>query len=422
MESRKPQVLEEKSPANPSRRSFIARLGQVGALTALGSPLFTSEAFAQSAPAAAPADPLGTVPNSVVMGEKDAVMKIHSERPLTASASAEFLNDSVTPNKRLFIRNNLLTPEIDAAAHKLKVTGLVEKPLEFTMDELKKLPNVTIQAMLECAGSGRTAYQPTPRGTSWPPTGGMGCPQWTGVRLRDILEAAKVKPGAVHVAFVGADFSAVATAAPVVRSIPMSKAMEANTLLAWAVNGEPLPKVHGFPLRALVPGWAGSASGKWLKEVQVLDAPFKGTYMDDSYRIPPHAIAPGEKMPSGAVSAEAWPVKSIITSPTNGAKFKVGSKVVFEGKAWAGDNAVRKVEISLDEGVTWQRADLTRQGDKYAWRQFSFEFTPEKPDYVTCLARATDNQGNVQPIIAAWNPLGYYWNGIHRVGVTIERA
>jgi DMSO/TMAO reductase YedYZ molybdopterin-dependent catalytic subunit len=250
----------------------------------------------------------------------------------------------------------------------------------------------------------------------------MGCPRWTGVPLKDILARAGVKPGAVHVAFVGADFGAVATAPPMIRSIPVAKAMEPSTLVAWAMNGEPLPRVHGFPLRTVTPGWAGSASCKWLQEIRVLDAPFKGTYMDDSYRIPPYPIAPGGKMPPGAVMAEAWPVKSIITSPAGGSSVKLGSRILFEGKAWAGDNAVSRVDISLDEGVTWQRAQLAPQGDKYAWRQFSFEHTPNGPGYVTCLARASDDKGNVQPIVAPWNPLGYYWNGIHRVGVMVESA
>jgi DMSO/TMAO reductase YedYZ molybdopterin-dependent catalytic subunit len=409
---------------------FLKSAGRLGALLAVGSAALNLEATAQtpaSAPTASPAPapelPGPVVSNAAVIAEKDPVMKVLTERPLTANATAENLNDAVTPANRLFIRNNLLTPDLQAAGHTLTIKGLVDKQMTLTYDDLKKtFPAVTAQGMLECAGSGRTAFSPLPKGTPWNPSGGYGCPKWTGARLRDILKAAGVKPGAVHVAFFGADFGELPTAKPVVRSIPMSKALEPNTLVAWAINGEPLPKVHGFPLRMIVPGWVGSASIKWLVGIEVLDAPFKGTYMDDSYRVPAHPIAPGEKMPKDTVSTEAWPVKSVITMPAPAAKFKVGDSIAVAGKAWAGDHGITKVEISLDEGVTWRQAVLAKTGDKYAWRMFTLTIKPKRQGYLTILARATDSKGNVQPIAAAWNPLGYFWNGIHRVGVTIEQA
>lgn len=409
---------------DPGRRLFMERVTQAGALAVVAGPWLSAEALAQAA--ASPSPPVaipGTLPSADIMAGKDAAVKMLTERPLTASPTAAFLHDMVTPTNRMFIRNNLLTPDLDAATHRLKVLGLVDKTLEFDLEDLKRnFPSVTTQAMLECAGAGRTAFSPTPRGTPWPPTGGMGCPMWTGVRLRDVLKAAGLKSGAVHVAFFAADFGEVPTAPPMVRSIPVAKAMEPNTLLAWAMNGEPLPKVHGYPLRVVVPGWAGSASIKWLVRVEVLDAPFKGTYMDDSYRMPAYPVAPEERMPKETVMTEAWPVKSIITLPAPGARFKVNEPVMIAGKAWAGDNDVAKVEISFDEGATWRRAKLTRPRDKYAWRPFSYEWTPTRRGYVTVLARATDDQDNVQPLVARWNPLGYYWNGVHRVGFIIESA
>jgi DMSO/TMAO reductase YedYZ molybdopterin-dependent catalytic subunit len=416
---------------------FLRSAGRLGALLAAGSAASLGLAAAAQttqtpadAPAssptatpAAPALPGPVVSNAAVIAEKDPLMKVLTERPLTANVTAEHLNDAVTPANRLFIRNNLLTPDLQAAGHTLTIRGLVERERSFTLDELKSaFPAVTRQGMLECAGSGRTAFSPVPKGTPWNPSGGYGCPRWTGARLRDVLKAAGVRPGAVHVAFFGADFGELPTAKPVVRSIPMSKALESNTLVAWAVNGEPLPKVHGFPLRMIVPGWVGSASIKWLVGIDVLDAPFKGTYMDDSYRVPAHPIGPGEKMPKETVSTEAWPVKSVITLPAQGAKFRLGESIAVSGKAWAGENSIMKVEVSLDEGATWKQAALAQPGDKYAWRQFSFTAKPRREGYMTILARATDSKGNVQPIIAAWNPLGYFWNGIHRVGVTIEKA
>jgi hypothetical protein len=144
--------------------------------------------------------------------------------------------------------------------------------------------------------------------------------------------------------------------------------------------------------------------------------------MDDSYRVPAHPISPGEKMPKESVSTEAWPVKSVITAPAPGAKVKTGGMFTVAGKAWAGENSIAKVEISIDEGATWKRATLAKAGDKYAWRMFSLPVTAARPGYLTILARATDSKGIVQPIVSTWNPLGYFWNGIHRVGIVVEKA
>jgi len=402
--------MEKENKPHHSRRSFLAGLASAGALAALAA----REAAAQQPPP-------GTLSNDAIKADKSKAMQWHSERPLTGSAPAHEHDFAFTPNDRMFVRNNLLTPALDIHSHKLTLKGLVDKELTFSVFELAKaFPTVTIAGMLECAGSGRSAYKPTASGTPWLETGGMGCPKWGGVRLRDVLQAAGVKPNGAHVAGQGGDPGAVATAAPVIRSIPMRKAMDENTLIAWAMNGEPLPHVHGHPLRLVVPGWVGSASTKWLHTITVLDAPFKGTYMDSSYRVPRHPVQPGTKMPPDAVSAGAWPIKSMITFPAPNATFKGGQPIAVRGKAWVGEGAVERVEISTDEGKTWQAASLERNGDKYAWRAFSYEHRPQRPGYVTFLARAWDDRGNAQPAIPAWNPLGYFWNGWHRVGVLVE--
>ena len=407
------------TPADLRRRDFMTRLAGAGVAVAFSG--VGADAAAQEKPAAKPpADPPGTVPNATVLAEKAPEMQAHSDRPLTGSVPAEHHNYAVTPNDRMFIRNNLLTPDLDPAKHRLTVKGLVDRELTYSVDELRKaFPVVTTQAMMECAGSGRSAYVPSASGTRWLQTGGMGCPRWTGVRLRDVLRAAGVQASAAHVAGQGGDFGVVATAAPVIRSIPLAKATEEHTLIAWGMNDTPLPKVHGYPLRLVVPGWVGSASTKWLHTLTVLDAPFKGTYMDGSYRIPRTPVKPGDKLPPDAVVTEAWPIKSMITHPAPNAMFKVGRPVLIEGRAWVGEGAVDRVDVSFNEGVTWQPAALNA-GDKYAWRVFSFEFQPRTPGYTTVLARARDDKGGVQPIVPAWNPLGYFWNGVHRVGFMVE--
>jgi DMSO/TMAO reductase YedYZ molybdopterin-dependent catalytic subunit len=409
---------KEPVAGNVSRRRFVAGAG-AGALSAMGAVLSVPVRAQETA--RAPADPPGTVPNAAVMAEKSPAMNTHSERPLTGSVTAEQHNFEVTPTDRMFVRNNLLTPDLDAAAHRLTIKGLVDRELAFSLEDLRRsFTVVTLQGMLECAGSGRSNYLPAASGTRWNQTGGMGCPKWTGVRLRDVLRAAGLKSGVQHVSGQGGDFGAIASAAPVIRSIPLAKALDENTLIAFGMNDGPLPKVHGYPLRLVVPGWVGSASTKWLHTLTALDAPFKGTYMDSSYRVPRYPIKPGEKMPAGAVSAEAWPVKSMITHPAPNAVFAAGRRVLVEGRAWVGEGDIERVDVSFDEGRTWQRAALNAAGDKYAWRIFSFEFAPRAPGYTTVLARATDSRGNSQPIVPAWNPLGYFWNGLHRVGFVVE--
>ena len=404
----------------PSRREFIARIAGTSAAIAAGA--IPNAVWAQAeAPPKPPAEPAGTVPNAAVLAEKNPALKAYSERPLTGSVSADGHNFAVTPNDRMFIRNNLLTPDLAASAHKLTIKGLVDREVSFSLDDLRKsFPVVSMQGMLECAGSGRSAFVPNASGTPWSPTGGMGCPKWTGVRLRDLLRAAGVQPGAAHVAGHGGDFGVIASAAPVIRSVPLAKAMEENTLIAFSMNDGPLPKIHGYPLRLVVPGWVGSASTKWVHTITLLDAPFKGTFMDSSYRVPRIVVKPGEKMPADSISTEAWPVKSMITYPAPGAAIKAGKPMLIEGRAWVGEGAIDKVELSFNEGASWQRAAINSGGDKYAWRIFSYEFWPRSAGYATVLARATDDQGNMQPIVTAWNPLGYFWNGIHRVGFTVE--
>lgn len=402
-----------------SRRDFIARVAGAGAVVASGAGL-PEFALAQSAPKP-PADPAGVIPNDQVMAGKDAALKIHSERPLTASATAEYLADDITPTNRVFVRNNLFTTQFDEASHMVEIKGLVDKPLKLSVADLRKnFPAVSTVAMIECAGAGRTAFNPTPRGTPWPPTGGMSCPKWNGVRLSDVLKAAGVKSGAVHVAFTGADFGALPTIPKVARSVPLWKAMEEHSMIVYGMNDGPLPTIHGAPMRTMIPGWAGSASVKWVASIEVLDAPLKGPYMDSSYRMPKHPVPPGSKMPADAVSTEGWPIKSIITNPAPNSAFKLGKPVLVAGHAWVAEADIDRVEVSFDEGRTWQNAQLNAKAAKYAWQTFSYAYNPRGPGYVTVLARATDSKGNMQPIVTPWNPLGYYWNGLHRVGFTVE--
>ena len=226
-----------------SRRDFITRMAGAGAAVAAGAGL-PIPGLAQTAPTP-PADPAGVLPNAAVMAQKDAALKMHSERPLTASATAEYLGDEITPNNKVFIRNNLFTTEFSESTHIVEIKGLVDQSLKLSVADLtRNFPGMSTVAMLECAGAGRTSFNPMPRGTPWPQTGGMSCPKWNGVRLSDVLKAAGVKSGAGHVGFTGADFGALPTIPKVARSVPLWKAMEEHSMIVYGMNDGPLPVVH----------------------------------------------------------------------------------------------------------------------------------------------------------------------------------
>jgi DMSO/TMAO reductase YedYZ molybdopterin-dependent catalytic subunit len=202
----------------------------------------------------------------------------------------------------------------------------------------------------------------------------------------------------------------------------MAKAAHPDTLLAYDMNGQPIPAVHGFPLRAIVPGWEGAYSVKWLTSLDVLDKDSDSFWVATGYRYPTKRVAPGAAVdPKDMAPLLGLAVKSLITKPATGASFPAG-KVAVAGFAWAGENDVTKVDVSIDNGATWQAARLTGEQAKYAWRRFEYEFAAAKPESVLILSRATDSRGNVQPAVSQWNPSGYLWNQYDSVRVEIKGA
>ena len=246
----------------------------------------------------------------------------------------------------------------------------------------------------------------------------MGTARFAGPRLRDLLERAGVKATGKHVMFRGLD-EAPGKVPPFLRSVPIEKAMDPDTLVAIHVNGEPLNKHHGFPARAMVPGWVGAASCKWLSEIKVLDKEFEGNFMKPGYRFPNQPVEPG-----GAVSPDdthpltSLNVKSVIAAPGDGSSVKMGS-LRIHGAAWAGEAEITNVDISLDGGATWQPVELGFDRAKYAWRLWSHRWKPSKPGDYVILSRATDSLGHVQPATAAWNPSGYLYNAIDQVKIHV---
>jgi DMSO/TMAO reductase YedYZ molybdopterin-dependent catalytic subunit len=357
------------------------------------------------------------------MAGKDG-LTILNERPVNAETPAHLLDDNVTPASRLFVRNNGMVPEqaftMDASNWMLTVDGEVDTPLELSLDNLRSdYEVVTRQLILECGGNGRAFFNPGASGNQWT-TGAIGCPEWTGVRLRDVLNSAGVKPSAVYTAHYGNDphLSGDPEKESISRGVPIAKALEEDSLIAFGMNGGDLPGVHGFPLRLVVPGYPGSASQKWLDRIWVRDQVHDGAKMGGySYRLPAYPVAPGTEVPEeDMVVMTSMPVKSLITNPVSGSQV---SAYGFEirGHAWA-DGVVTKVEWSLDFGQTWQEAELDAPVNRYAWQHFRAGMEPPRPGYYEVWVRATDDRGRSQPITTpGWNPRGYGNNMVHRIAV-----
>jgi len=346
-------------------------------------------------------------------------MIVYSREYLTLEMPMSRLTSWVTPVESFFVRNNLLMPVVKLSDWRLTIHGEVERPLTFTANEIMQLASSRVTNTIECAGNGRAYYRPTIGGVPWG-RGGVGNGVFEGPRLADVLRMAGLKPTARHVAFRGLDVVPPGSQ-EFIRSIPLSKALDPNTLLATKMNGLPLTPEHGFPVRSLVPGWIGSASIKWLTEIRVLPHEFDGFYMNPGYRLPRAESSRGDRPQTETVSITGLRVKSIVAEPSDGAVLAQGL-VTIRGASWAGESAIAKVEISIDEGRTWHVTELDKDRAKYAWRLWRYQWRPGHPGEYTILSRATDDAGLAQPIEPRWNPGGYLWNGVDRIQVRVGGA
>ena len=344
---------------------------------------------------------------------------IRSLRPPDFETPVSLLNTFITPNDAFYVRSHLPVPaRVDAAAWALKVGGEVNSPLTLSVDEIRKLPSNTQTVTLECAGNGRAFFQPAVAGIQWE-KGAVSTARFTGARMADILKKAGVKTTGLNVEMHAAD-RPLGTMPAFVRQVPMAKAMHPDTLIAYEMNGEPIPLVHGAPLRAIVPGWEGAYSIKWLNALNVLAKDSDSFWVATGYRYPSRGVAPGAAVDARDMAPlTGLIVKSLITTPANGASPPVG-KVMVGGFAWAGEDDIKAVEISIDSGATWRPARLTGDQTRYAWRRFEFDFDAPRPESVLILSRATDAKGRVQPAVSQWNPSGYLWNQYDSVRIEIK--
>jgi DMSO/TMAO reductase YedYZ molybdopterin-dependent catalytic subunit len=405
-----------------ARRRFLGRMGKGSAAAALMGFGAGTEAVLQGLFGR------GLIPAAwAQQAEKKEIpgkpgMNVYNVRPINGEFLAHELDDDVTPTQRHFIRNNGGVPERadkrDPQGWKLTIDGEVHNKLEITLADLKAMPAVTMPLLIECGGNGRSFFNPPVRGNQWK-HGAIGCSTWTGVPLRDLLRRAGVKPSAVYTGHYGEDPPLSGTKEPISRGVPIDKAMDPNTLVAYQMNGEDLPTVHGWPVRLVVPGWMGSCSQKWLTRVWVRDQVHDGEKMGgSSYRVPAYPARPGEKVADKDMRiATSWIIKSMITRPAPDTTVKAGERIRVRGHAWAGDSRVAAVYVSTDHGITWQEAKLTEPANRYAWNTFDTEVRLPGRGYYEIWARAFDDKGGAQPFIQPWNPRGYLGNVVHRVPV-----
>ena len=347
---------------------------------------------------------------------------VRNDRPECWETTLEALGRTwITPNERFFVRNHLSTPHLDVGTWRLEVSGRVRSPLSLSLAEVMSLPQTQAVHVLECAGNGRGLFQlPSTSGTQWQ-RGAVGNATWGGVRLETVLQRAGLAPEGKHVWFEAADQAPLPDAPKFLRSIPVEKAME-DTLLAHAMNGVPLTDLHGAPLRAVVPGWFGMASTKWITRIRVEDHPSDNHFMARGYRY----NYPGDD-PAAAPPVEKMLVKSIITQPAEGAVMVLaprpkGKKPLLrvQGFAWAGPAGLRLVEVSIDGGKTWRPAGFMGDNAPLAWRGWATDLEVTPPARLTIMARATDNDGAMQPVDARANGGGYGNNSIHKVNARVR--
>lgn len=331
------------------------------------------------------------------------------EMPISAATSW------ITPTECFYVFNHSGLFDVDGANWTVKVSGEVDRPLQLTMRDLGRFDQRDIINTLECAGNGRAFFEPKVRAAIQWERGAVGNGVFRGPRLADVLSKAKIRSQAKHIIFRGTDARHDPGIA-FVRSIPIEKALGADTVLSTMMNGRPLSIVHGFPLRVIVPGWIGAASVKRLTEIRVSEHEAEGEYMQESYRM---TAAPNSESPTGSRAITSLKIKSIISEPANGA-YVPRQPVTIRGLAWAGEAQVAKVEVSTDSGLTWHMSHLHESRGKYAWRSWQYSWITSARGKQEIRVRASDTLGQSQPEAPVWNPRGYMWNGIDKIRITVE--
>jgi len=403
-----------------TRRHLLQSAGTGAAVAATGglSELARAASAASELSPGVPSGVASYITMGTLPGKKPLIML--ADKPPNYEAPLEYLRTPITPNDQFFVRYHLANiPEVDVKTYKIAVGGDgggANNTTEITLDDLKKMPAVEVVAVNQCSGNRRGLSNPHVAGVEWG-YGAMGCARWKGARLKDVLDKVGIKKEAVEIMFGGADGPVVDKTPDFVKSIPVSKAMDENTLIAYEMNGQPLPHFNGFPARIVVPGWTGTYWMKHVNKIDALTAPLKNFWMNPAYRIPVGIFPVAARFTSQEYAPNTpiteMVVNSLITSHRDGAKVKAG-KVTVAGMAWDGGYGIRTVQASTDGGKTWSTATLGQDLGKFAFRPWSFEMTA-KTGANTVMVNATNKLGQSQVADLIFNGAGYHNNVMHSI-------
>lgn len=412
-------------PTKNSRRGFL----QKSALVAMGTVLGANIVFGKNYPS-------GLIPAGLALSDaefqipgKHAGLVVLNDRPINAETPAHLLDDKITPGDKMFVRNNGLPPEaskIDVNKWTLTIEGeSASQKKTYSIADLKaKFKTHTYQLTIECGGNGRKEFSPPAKGNQWS-TGAVASPSWIGVRLKDVLNDVGIKSNAVYVGYYGKDthISGDVNKVVISRGVPIAKAMEDESMIAWAMNGEDMPVLNGHPLRLVFGGYPASCSGKWLSKIVVRNKVHDGKKMEgQSYRVPCKPVALGTKVADKDMCViEEMPVKSLITYPKTGATIKLGQQLPIRGHAWVGSGNIAEVHCSIDFGTTWSKCNLEPAANRLAWQHFDAKIDFPEQGYYEVWAKAIDSEGRSQPmLIPGWNPRGYLNNACHRIAIKVS--
>ena len=345
-------------------------------------------------------------------------------RPPQLETPMSYFKEMITPNEALFVRWHIsqIPTSVDLNSWRLKIGGNTERELSLSMDDLRKFEKVVYTAVIQCSGNSRSFFSPRVFGGQWK-NGAMGNVTWAGARLKDVLDRAGLKAGSVDIAFNGLDYPPLASVPDLVKSLPVDKALESDIIIAYEMNGKPLPMLNGFPARLVVPGWYATYWVKSLSDITVLSKPFDGFWVKTAYRIPDTpcgCIEPGSA-PAKTIPINRMTTRSLIVAPEGGSSVKAGAPVSITGIAFSGGYSISEVVVSTDGGRNWGQAALGKDMGKYSWIQWSYPWRPEKPGKYILMAKATNSIGESQPFEGLWNLAGYLWNKVEKNEVIVRQ-
>jgi DMSO/TMAO reductase YedYZ molybdopterin-dependent catalytic subunit len=404
-----------------TRRKLLEAAGAGAAIAATGLPAFTEAeaAIAELSPGV-PAGVGGVAAMEALPGKKPLIRL--ADRPPNYESPLEYFRTPITPNDQFFVRYHLADiPEVDVKTYKITIGGDgANGTAELTLDDLKAMPAVEVVAVNQCSGNRRGLSKPHVAGVEWG-YGAMGCARWKGARLKDVLNKAGVKKEAIEVLFGGTDGPVVDKTPDFIKSIPLAKAMDDNTLIAYEMNGAPLPHFNGYPARIIVPGWTGTYWMKHVNRIEALTQPLKNFWMTAAYRIPIGLFPSGTRFTSQEYAPNTpiteMVVNSLITSHRDGAKVTPG-KVTVSGMAWDGGYGIRTVQVSTDGGKTWGSATLGQDLGKYAFRPWSFIINARRGK-TTVMVNATNKIGQSQVTDLIFNGAGYHNNVMQNITLNV---